>query len=99
MIMKANIFTYPRRYSFLIGIKSFKLISLMLLAIIFAVTIGCENPAPVTVKAGPTGLQGPPGVSGGQGPEGLAGPKGITGSHGPEAVSYTHLTLPTILLV
>ena len=56
----------------------------MLLAIIFAVTIGCENPAPVTVKAGPTGLQGPPGVSGGQGPEGLAGPKGITGSHGPE---------------
>ena len=58
--------------------------SLMLLAIIFAVTIGCENPAPVTVKAGPTGLQGPPGVSGGQGPEGLAGPKGITGSHGPE---------------
>ena len=83
MLMKANIFTYPRRYSFLIGIKSFEFMTLLLLAIIFTVTIGCENPAPVTVKAGPVGQQGPPVVTGGPGPEGLPGPKGIAGPGSP----------------
>ena len=46
------------------NIKSFIFMSLMLLPIIFAVTIGCDNPALVTVKAGAMGLQGPPVVTG-----------------------------------
>ena len=78
--MKPNIFTYSQKYRPLIKIESFKFMSLMLLPIIFAVTIGCDNPAPVTVKAGAMGLQGPQGIAGEQGLEGLPGPKGIIGS-------------------
>ena len=45
---------------------------------------------------GPQGPQGPKGDTGATGPQGPQGPKGDTGATGPQAVSYTHLTLPTI---
>ena len=58
---------------------------------------------------GDTGAAGPRGATGTQGPQGATGPKGDTGPAGadstvpgpagPKAVSYTHLTLPTICSV
>ena len=51
---------------------------------------------------GATGSQGPAGATGEQGKEGPSGPQGAIGPAGPQgatAVSYTHLTLPTICSV
>ena len=44
-------------------------------------------------QTGPTGPTGPTGVTG------APGPTGAQGAPGPTAVSYTHLTLPTICSV
>ena len=64
-----------------------------------------------TGPQGPIGLTGPQGIQGAQGevgpigPIGLTGPQGVQGidgqdgPQGPQAVSYTHLTLPTIYTV
>ena len=45
---------------------------------------------------GPTGAQGATGATGAQGATGPTGPTGPTGAQGSTAVSYTHLTLPTM---
>ena len=47
-------------------------------------------------STGPTGAQGAVGSTGAQG---ATGSGGSTGAQGATAVSYTHLTLPTILRV
>ena len=63
------------------------------------------------IGTGPTGPQGTQGNQGNQGNQGVTGPtgpqgnqgnqgnQGVTGPQGTQAVSYTHLTLPTILRV
>ena len=48
---------------------------------------------------GNTGVTGLSGVTGPTGPQGNTGVTGLSGVTGPTAVSYTHLTLPTIYSV
>ena len=50
-------------------------------------------------RQGQTGPTGSTGATGSTGPTGPTGPKGATGEDGTIAVSYTHLTLPTIYSV
>ena len=54
------------------------------------------SPQSTQGQTGPTGPTGAKGAQGAVGPQGAQGPVGDTG---PTAVSYTHLTLPTICSV